>query len=75
MQHLDALQIIILAEHFQTYRTRCDKGVDSVFDKEVGVVTHHFARGIHLACEFEWSSTADTSVAIGPPNLLLCGLE
>ena len=75
VEHLNARQVVILAEDFQTDRARSHERRNAVFAEEIGVVFHHLARGIGLPGELERTPAADPALAVGPPDLLARRLE
>ena len=75
VQHLDAVERIILAEDLQTNRARGDQRRNAVLAEELRIVLHHLARRVGLARQLERTATADASLAVGPPHLLARSAE
>ena len=75
MQHLDALQTVLLTEDAQTDRTRGHQRGYAVTAEELLVVVDHLLCRVHLTRELERTPAAYAAILVGPPHILTRRLE
>ena len=75
VQHLHALQSVLLAEYAQTDRARCHQRGYTVTAEEILVVVDHLLCRIDLSRELERTAAAYAAILVGPPHILVRSVE